>query len=109
MTNYEKILEYLRENPNATNKDIAENTGISTDVSKAYVGRLKQKGYLEVTGVGINREILVVKDLPVSKNDYKKETIKFLIDAYKEDFERTDNIVERLELGKLILKLVEKL
>ena len=109
MTNYEKILEYLREHPNATNKDISEQTGISIDTVKVGISRLKDKGYLDVSGTGINREITVLKELPVHKNDYKKETIRFLIDSYKEDFEKSDNVTDRIELGKLILKLLEKL
>ncbi len=109
MTNNEKILEFLRDNPKATDQEIAEAVGILSNSVPIYIGRLKDKGWLEVQKDGKLRTILVAKELPISKNVYKKEIIETMIAKYMEDFEDCGTLNDRIEVGKVILKLLEKL
>ena len=69
----------------------------------------KARGYIEVQGQGITRIITVLKELPVSKHSYKKEIIETMIGKYMEDFEDCGTLNDRIEVGKVILRLLEKL
>lgn len=104
MTLKEKLLEYLRENPNADYKDIATNTDIPYGIAKTYICRAKQKGELKKGENGWE----VIKEPPVEKFSYKKEVITEMIDIFMEDF-RQASPLERVDIGKRITMLLEKL
>lgn len=76
MTEINAILEYLRNNPKATNPEIADSLKIDVNNVKANIGKLKARGYIEVQGQGITRTITVLKEMPVSKHSYKKKLSK---------------------------------
>ena len=109
MTEINAILEYLRDNPKATNPEIADNLKIDVNNVKANIGKLKARGYIEVQGQGITRTITVLKEMHVSKHSYKKEIIETMISKYMEDFEDCGTLNDRIEVGKVILRLLEKL
>ena len=109
MTEINAILEYLRNNPTATNPEIADNLKIDVNNVKANIGKLKARGYIEVQGQGITRTITVLKEMPVSKHSYKKEIIETMIGKYMEAFEESGTLNDRIEVGKVILRLLEKL
>lgn len=109
MNNYEKVLECLRNNPTATNPEISLATGIDTDIVKVYIGRLKAKGCIEVERNGTDRTITVLKELPTSKHSYKKDVMTELLETYLVDIKESTSIPEKIELGKLIIKIIEKL
>ena len=109
MTEINAVLEYLRDNPKAMNKEIADNLKIDYDKVKANIGKLKARGYIEVQGQGVTRIITVLKEPPVSKHSYKKEIIETMIDKYMEDFKDSGTLNDRIEVGKVILRLLEKL
>ena len=44
MTKIEEVLEYIRGNSYATNKEISEDLNISEGVVRTYLNRLKNKG-----------------------------------------------------------------
>ena len=71
--------------------------------------QLKARGYIEVQGQGVTRIITVLKEPPVSKHSYKKEIIETMIDKYMEDFKDSETLNDRIEVGKVILRLLEKL
>lgn len=50
MNNIEKVLEFLRNNPTATNPEIAKAVRIDADIVKAYISKLKARGNIEVKG-----------------------------------------------------------
>ena len=109
MTEINAILEYLRNNPKAMNPEIADNLKIDVNNVKANIGKLKARGYIEVQGQGITRTITVLKEMPASKHSYKKEIIETMIGKYMEDFEDCGTLNDRIEVGKVILRLLEKL
>ena len=109
MTEINVILEYLRDNPKAMNPEIADNLKIDVNNVKANIGKLKARGYIEVQGQGITRTITVLKEMPASKHSYKKEIIETMIGKYMEDFEDCGTLNDRIEVGKVILRLLEKL
>ena len=109
MTEITAILEYLRDNPKAMNPEIADNLKIDVNNVKANIGKLKARGYIEVQGQGVTRTITVLKEMPASKHSYKKEIIETMIAKYMEDFEDCGTLNDRIEVGKVILRLLEKL
>lgn len=109
MTKINKILEYLRDNPRATNKEISEELKMDSDIVKSVISKLKIRGDIEVQGQGVTRTITVLKEPPVSKNEYKKDILRELLEIYLEEMREAGTVQEKIELGKLILKITEKL
>lgn len=105
MTKLEEVLEYVRSNTFATNKEISEDLNISEGVVKTYLNRLKNKGYLEKIG----KEYKVLKEMPVNKSNYKQEIIKEMLEVYMDDFRELKVINEKVRIGELIIRLVDKL
>lgn len=105
MTKIEEVLEYLRCNTYATNKEIAEDLKMGEGVVKTYLNRLKNKGYLEKIG----KEYKVLKEMPVNKSSYKQEIIKEMLEVYMDDFREIKVINEKIRVGELIIRLVDKL
>lgn len=105
MTKIEEVLEYVRSNAHATNKEISEDLNISEGVVRTYLNRLKNKGYLEKIGT----EYKVLKEMPVNKSCYKQEIIKEMLEVYMDDFREIKVINEKIRVGELIIRLVDKL
>lgn len=105
MTKIEEVLEYLRCNTYATNKEIAEDLKMGEGVVKTYLNRLKNKGYLEKVG----SEYKVLKEMPVNKSSYKQEIIKEMLEVYMDDFREIKVINKKIRVGELIIRLVDKL
>lgn len=105
MSKIEEVLEYIRSNSYATNKEISEDLNISEGVVRTYLNRLKNKGYLEKIGT----EYKVLKEMPVNKSSYKQEIIKEMLESYMDDFRELKVINEKVRIGELIIRLVDKL
>ena len=105
MTKIEEVLEYVRSNTFATNKEISDDLNISEGVVRTYLNRLKNKGYLEKMG----KEYKVLKEMPVNKSSYKQEIIKEMLEVYLDDFREIKVINEKIRIGELIIRLVDKL
>lgn len=105
MTKIEEVLEYVRSNTHATNKEISEDLKIGDGVVRVYINRLKDKGYLEKIG----KEYKVLKEMPVNKSNYKQEIIKEMLESYMDDFRELKVISEKVRIGELIIRLVDKL
>lgn len=105
MTKIEEVLEYVRSNTFATNKEISDDLNMSEGVVKTYLNRLKNKGYLEKIGP----EYKVLKEMPANKSSYKQEIIKEMLESYMDDFREIKVINEKIRVGELIIRLVDKL
>lgn len=100
-----KVVDYLAENPTATNSEIATDLGASEGVIKTYIGRLNRQSKINTLEKDGKRFIQV---LEVPK-DFKREVYEMMVEKYLEDFENAEFYTERIEIGKLILRLMEKL
>ena len=115
MTKIEEVLEYLRCNTYATNKEISDDLNISEGVVRTSkitssatptdANDLVNKGYLEKIGT----ESKVLKEMPVNKSNYKQEIIKEMLEVYMDDFRELKVINEKVRIGELIIRLVDKL
>lgn len=109
MTKLNMVLEYLREHPEASDKEISENLGIIKKTVNTYVYRLALKGFIKVIGTPSDRVVEIIKEPDVSKSDYKKEIFKQMIDTYLDDFENASSIQERNSIGLMITRLIDRL
>ena len=104
----QRLKDYLREHPFATDQEIEEGIGIDPDIRRVYMSRLnrQQKIYVDDTEDG-KRRILVL-EAPEGDN-FKREALQMMVDRYLEDFEAAQLYTERVEIGKMILRILEKL
>lgn len=101
-----KVIDYLAENPTATNAEIASDLGAGENVIKTYIGRLNRQSKI-TTGIGPDgKRHIRVLEVP---KDFKREVYEMMVEKYLEDFDNAEFYTERIEIGKLILRLMEKL
>lgn len=106
MTCTEKVLEYLRSNPYATYQEMENELKIKNATLRRSVCKAKQRGELLKDKDG---KYTVLVEGVIAKVEYKREIITEILETYLEDFRETQKIKERMELGKIIVKLLEKL
>lgn len=100
-----KLADYFAENPTATNTEAASDLDTSEGVIKTYIGRLKRRGKIIAQEKDGKRYISVIE----VQKDFKREVYEMMVEKYLEDFESAEFYTERIEIGKLILRLMEKL
>ena len=106
ITELERLYDYLKEYPKATNTEISDALGISYGAAKNYVYRLKGKGLIEIGYEGTTRVCTIAKEYPVSSarkpRTYKQEVYVELVEGYREDFRECASFEERLKVGREI-------
>ncbi|EJE1188719.1 winged helix-turn-helix transcriptional regulator [Listeria monocytogenes] len=109
MTLRDKILLYLIDNPNATNKEIAEIMEAKESNIKVEISRLKSKEFIEVKGTGANRTIAVLKEpkskVLIDKRERYNRQLDFLEDIMFSDVDPK----YRLEASAQHIRLLNKL
>nr|WP_293994478.1 hypothetical protein [uncultured Fusobacterium sp.] len=104
-TKLEKVLEHLRDYPNMASRERAEALKLDLNIVKTYIARLKKKGYV----VEENGSYIVLKQLPANKSEFKQDIIKEMIDVYLDDFRELKVINEKVRVGELVIRLLDKL
>lgn len=105
-TKYEKLLEHIREYPKMASRKRADSLKMDLHLVKTYISRLKKKGYIEEKNKG---EYIVLKQLPTSKSNYKQDIIEEMIEVYLDDFRELKVINEKVRVGELVIRLLDKL
>ncbi|MDO5027560.1 MAG: winged helix-turn-helix domain-containing protein [Tissierellia bacterium] len=100
-----RVFEFISENPKATNEEIAAALNTSSKVVSTYIRRLENKSRIFLIESKDGREI---KTLEIPK-DFKRSAYEMMVEKYLEDFESAEFYTERIEIGKLILRLLERL
>ena len=103
------MMDYLREHPEASNKEIAEVFGADDTTVRTLICRHKGKGELEDTGENGVRHLIVHKEPEKQKYDYKKSMLMDMCDTYYLDFQKAELYSERVEIGKMICRILEKI
>lgn len=98
------MLEYLRDNPKATDEEIIKAIEISPETIRGYKYRLKKRGLLEVNS---DKSYKVLKES--SNTSYKRELYLEMVEIFMEDFNGTIEIKERIQIGKMILEILNKI
>lgn len=100
-----KVREYLEAHPKASNSDVATALNTSDKVVKTYISRMANSGKIRVSREGDSRHIDVI-EMP---KDFKRAVYESMVEKYLEDFDTATFYGERVEIGKLILRILEKL
>lgn len=100
-----KVLKYVSEKPEASSAEIAEALGSNKKVVDIYLARLEKQEKIRITYIEGQRSIVV---LEVPK-EFKRSVYEMMVEKYLDDFEAAELYVERLEIGKLILRLLERM
>lgn len=109
MTNKQKLLEFLSENPQKTNKELAEELKMTEGYVKTELSRLKTSGYIFIGTESDTRTITVIRGVSTTRSDYKKDIYQELLDGYMQDFREAETRTDRREVGSLILRIIERL
>ena len=108
MNKIQELLSYLLENPRATNSEIEKNTSLSNGLIRKYILRLNSQGRIDVSIIEGIRTIDVYS-IDEERPDFKRCIYKMMVDKYIEDFEEAEFFQDRVEIGKMITRLLEKL
>lgn len=102
--------ELLRAYPDKTNAELAELSNGLMDhrMVGVYLKRLEKRGSIEVH-FEEGKRIIDVIDKPYVESNFKKETYEMMVDKYIEDFEDAETFQDRVEIGKMIIRILEKL
>ena len=120
MTLIDKVFEYIREHPTDTPSQIGQELGVGRNVVSAYLCKLKNGGYITEKYTDGVKEHIILKnrkylidsqelDIILEQTNYKKEIYQKMLDVYLKDFESAIGFNDRVEIGKLILRLLEKI
>lgn len=103
------LVEYIREHPRATNGEIAEAFQVPDLNVRSAISKLKKKGVLEDASDEEGRKLKVLKDPSKQSYDFKKSMMMDMCEAYYEDFMNAELFSERVEIGKMICRILEKI
>lgn len=104
-TKISKLYEVLEADPTTSYEDLATAIDSSVKVVRVYIKRLEEQGKIKIDDSG-NIECLV---RTIANENYKRDIYEIMVESYLDDFEKAEFYSERVEIGKLILRLLEKL
>lgn len=102
------LREILKEFEDLTNDEIVEKSKgvLDSATVKTYLHRMKRRNEIEETQIDGKRHI---KLNYTKRTSYKSDVLQTMLDIYLEDFENAELFSERAEIGKLILRILEKI
>lgn len=114
MTKCEEIRNLLRQYPDMTNQELAEQTDCEVKFVRDMLYRMVKRGDIEIhetkNADGTkSRSIDVLIEPKTAKMDYKKKIMLQMCDAYVDDFFAAELFTERVEIGKVILRILERM
>lgn len=110
MTKQDKLLTYLTEHPDAANSELSAALETDDTCIRTMLHRAKNRGWIEVANDGDEgkRRIIVLRE-PKKTYDYKKAILQDMCEAYYDDFMKAELYSERVEIGKMICRILEKI
>ena len=79
LTNHAHILAFLRANPSARLRDVADAVGITERTAATIVGDLRQAGYMTMSREGRRNRYVVHDNLPLRHPRHRHRTVGELI------------------------------
>lgn len=114
MTKCEEIRNLLRQYPDMTNQELADQTGCEVKFVRDMLYRMAKRGDVEISETKNedgtkNRSIQVLIEPKTAKMDYKKKIMMEMCEVYVDDFFAAELFTERVEIGKVILRILERM
>lgn len=109
-TLYERVYDYISDNPTSSNSEIANDLNAEYRTVKEYILRLKNRGLIEVNyDEDGERVIKIIDELPAVKakpKTYKQEVYYEMIETYRLDFKEASCFDDRLKVGREIRRIL---
>lgn len=103
-----EVSEIVLAKPDVSAKEIATELNIEEGYARKIIWRMINRGWME-RGTDNGKSVLKVIRIPEKVYDFKKEMLKDMCDAYYEDFMKAELYTERVEIGKMICRILDKL
>lgn len=108
-TKISRLTEFLQDNPTLSNEEISKELGLDLKVVSVYLLRLRKRGVIEEVFKDGQRYLIVNQVMGENAVDFKRDAMEMMVTSYLEDFESAELYTERVEIGKMILRILEKL
>lgn len=114
MTRREKMKQLIMENPKIDNAELAAKLGITKGYVTKEIAEMKKSGTFSKSYKDGERYITVNEPLKPTKKSkstegvYKLDIYYRIIDALIIDFEDAETATERVEIGQLLFRLLNK-
>lgn len=114
MTKCEEIRSLLRQYPDMTDQELTEQVGCDIKFVRDMLYRMAKRGDIEITKTKNedgtkSRSIQVLIEPKTAKMDYKKKIMMEMCEVYVDDFFNAELFTERVEIGKVILRILERM
>lgn len=109
MTLLDKLVEYVDNNPFADDDELANALNSTKKVVRIYLKRLENREVLKIDEADGKRVIKVLEIPEIKPQEFKRGVYEMMIDRYLEDFKETESYQERIEIGNIIVKILERL
>ena len=104
------MMEYFQDHPEATNGEVAAALDGDADMVRHLLSKYKARGEFEVTQTPEGkRRVTVLRDLSKKTYDFKKCMLMDMCETYYADFLKAELYSERVEIGKIICRILEKI
>lgn len=107
MTKYDKVLEMIKEDGTLTNQEYSKKSNIRDKTIAIYISRMEKRGTIRIVEEN-GKRIIIPAEINYPDN-FKGETLELMVEKFIEDFENALTYDERLEIGKMILRILERI
>lgn len=108
MTKIDQLKEIIADYPEASNSELArrldENT--SRGAISVYLSRLKQRGEL-IEQEENGKRVLALTALPEKTESFKHTVYEAMIDRFLVDFDEAETYQARLDIARIIMRLLQ--
>lgn len=109
MTILERLVQYVDKNPGASDIEIADAINTNKKTVQEYLRRLTNREVIRIVNDAEgNRQILVLELPEITPADFKKDIYEIMIARYLEDFKNADSFQDRVEIGKMVVRILDK-
>lgn len=91
-----------------SNQDIMDRTGLSDNLVRTNIHRLKKAGLIDSLNENGSRKFVILNNFRTNQSQ-KKALYEEMIDVYMEDFINASTFEDRLKVGREVRLLIEKL
>lgn len=108
MTKIDRLKEIIAEHPTATNSEYKVLLDSDRRVISMYLSRLKQRGEV-VESIEDGQRVLTVVSPPEKTESFKHTVYEAMVDQFLTDFEEAGTYQARLDIAKMIMRLLKYL
>ena len=103
MTQKEKIIAFLNENPLRTNKEIAEGVGITESNIRSVLYKMKKSKMIKK-----DNGLWITDDNFQKKQKRKVEIADYIIEDCFIEYQNTQSLKDKIKLANIIIELLKK-